>query len=133
MIRKPSILIKESPWKEMEMDITVAGENKGTLTVNILYKGILPAVHLDELYAHQDLVHQPDTPVGYCHALLAEIRCQSGCEHLAGTKGSDDKSRRKEMKAGTMTLSALQSRLGGGGRQAPLHSDRCTLHQHHDL
>lgn len=83
--------------------------------MNILSEGILPAVHLDELYAHQDLVHQPDAPVGYCHALLAEIRRQSGCEHLAGTKGSDDKSRRKEMKAGTVTLSELQGCLGGWG------------------
>lgn len=101
--------------------------------MNILSKGILPAVHLDELYAHQDLIHQPDAPVGYCHALLAEIRRQSGCEHLAGTKGSDDKSRRKEIKAGTMTLSAFRGCLESGGRQAALQSDRRILHQLQDL
>lgn len=112
--------------------IAVAGEYTAGLTVNILSEGILPAVHLDELYAHQDLVHQPDAPVGYCHALLAEIRRQSGCEHLAGTKGSDDKSRRKEMKAGTVTLSELQGCLGGWGG-AGRQSDRCTLHRHQDL
>lgn len=126
---------KKSRLKEKESCTAIAGagEHTGQLTVNILSEGILPAVHLDELYAHQDLVHQPDTPVGDCHALLAEIRRQSGCEHLAGTKGSDDKSGRKEMKAGTMTLSALQGCLGVGGRQAPVQSDRCTLHRHQDL
>lgn len=78
---KLSNLTKKSPRREKEpcTDISLAGKKKGTLTVNVLSKGFLPAVHLDELYAHQDLVHQPDAPVGYCHALLAEIRCQSGC------------------------------------------------------
>lgn len=105
-----------------------AGEYTAELTVNILSEGILPAVHLDELYAHQDLVHQPDAPVGYRHALLAEIRRQSGCEHLAGTKGSDDMSRRKEMKAGTMTLSELQGcawEVGVGGRPCKVMDAPC--------
>lgn len=61
-------------------------ERGQSLTVNILSEGVLPAVHLDELYAHQDLIHQPHSPVSHRHALLAEIRRQSGCEHLTGTQ-----------------------------------------------
>lgn len=89
-----------------------------SLTVDILSEGVLPAVHLDELYAHQDLIHQPHSPVSHRHALLAEIRRQSGCEHLTGTqevmtRGEQKKKKvaREEMKAGTITLSALRACL----------------------
>lgn len=52
------------------------------LTVNILFKGIFPTIHLDELYAAQDLVHQPHALVSHGHTLFAEVRRQSRCEHL---------------------------------------------------
>lgn len=54
------------------------------LTVNILCKGIFPAIHLDELYAAQDLIHQSHAPVGHHHTSLTKIRRQSGCERLMG-------------------------------------------------
>lgn len=52
--------------------------------MNILLEGVLPTVHLDELYAPQDLIHQSHAPVGHHHAFLAKIRRQSGREHLKG-------------------------------------------------
>lgn len=52
--------------------------------MNILLKGILPTVHLDELYATQNLIHQSHASVGHHHTFLAKMRCQSGREHLMG-------------------------------------------------
>lgn len=54
------------------------------LTVNILRKSIFPTIHLDELYAAQDLIHQPHALVSHHHTFLAKIRRQSGCKHLMG-------------------------------------------------
>lgn len=99
------------------------------LTVNILLEGVLPTVHLDELYAPQDLIHQSHAPVGHQHAFLAKIRRQSGRQHLIG---------RGEV---------MTREVSGSGRkwkQARSHyrsfrpvwgdqSDKCLSHQHQGL
>lgn len=64
-----------------------------SLTLNVPREGFLPTVHLDELYAAQDLVHQSHAPVSHCHALSAEIRGHPGRQHLCrhgGHTGNDD-------------------------------------------
>ena len=52
------------------------------LTAYVLGEDILPAVHLDELDAAEDLVHEPHAPVRHGHALPAKVRRQTRCQHL---------------------------------------------------
>lgn len=82
--------------------------------MNILLKGILPTVHLDELYAPQDLIHQSHAPVGHHHTLLAKMRRQSGRQHLMGREEAmtrEVSGSREEMKASKITLSELHACL----------------------
>lgn len=81
-----------------------------SLTVNVLCKGVFPAVHLDELYAAQDLVHEPHAPVSDRHALLAEIRRQPRCQHLSRRQEEEMVTKWvawEEMKADVITLALL--------------------------
>lgn len=52
------------------------------LTVDVAGEGGFPAVHLNELDAVEDLIHQSDTPVRDYHTFLAEVGCQPGGQHL---------------------------------------------------
>lgn len=52
------------------------------LTLDVVGKRRLPAVHLNELHAAQDLVHQLDAPVRNHHTPFTEIRSQAWGQHL---------------------------------------------------
>lgn len=78
-----------------------------SLTVDVLCKGVFPAVHLDELYAAQDLVHEPHAPVSDRHALLAEIRRKPRCQHLSRRQQEEMVTKWEEMKADMIPLASL--------------------------